>query len=73
MATSKQTNLVIRHFSDRTKPCICLEQDNQSIIIGTLRNKECEELWNIFLQGCYLSREMGDLFDYDLKGENNEI
>ena len=69
MSTIKQTNLVIRHFSDRAKPCICLEQGNQAIVIGTLRNKECEGLWNKFLQGCYLSREMSDLFESELKGE----
>lgn len=69
MAIIKQTNLVIRHFPDRAKPCICLEQGNQALVIGTLRNKECEELWDRFLQGCYLSREMGDLFESELKGE----
>jgi len=70
MATIKQTNLVIRHFPDRIKPCICLEQGNQALVIGTLRNKECEELWDRFLQGCYLSGEMGDLFESEPKGES---
>ena len=49
----KETKLVIRHFPDRKKPCICLEQDNQAIVIGTIRNAECEELWQRFFnRGC---------------------
>lgn len=68
MPIIKQTNLVIRHFPDRKRPCIVLEQGNQGIIIGTIRNAECEELWNRFMQNCFLSREMSDLFG-ELKGE----
>jgi len=68
MPKTKQTNLVVRHFADRKRPCIVLEQGNQGIVIGTLRNTECEELWNRFMQNCFLSREMSDLFG-ELKGE----
>ena len=48
---SKVTRLEIHHFPDRKKPCLCLEQDNRCIVIGTLRNEECEELYYEFCGG----------------------
>lgn len=35
--------LAIRHFPDRKRPCITLEQGNEAIIIGTLTNAEREK------------------------------
>lgn len=55
---TKMTKLVIRRFPDRKKPCICLEQGNQAIVIGTIRNAECEELWRRFFNRGCLAREM---------------
>ena len=45
----KFTTLTIRHFPDRQKACICLEQGNQAIVIGMIRNKRCEKLFREFL------------------------
>lgn len=45
----KFTTLTIRHFPDRQKACICLEQGNQVIVIATIRNKRCEKLFREFL------------------------
>ena len=45
----KFTKLTIRHFPERQKPCICLEQGNQVIVIATIRNKRCERLFREFL------------------------
>ena len=59
----KETKLVIRHFPDRKKPCLCLEQGNQAIIIATIRNNECEDLLRrYFCGGCIMS-EMEDIFE----------
>ena len=55
---TKMTKLVIRQFPDRKKPCICLEQGNQAIVIGTIRNAECEELWRRFFNRGCIAREM---------------
>lgn len=35
--------LAIRHFPDRKKPCIVLEERNQGVVLGYLRNKKCEK------------------------------
>ena len=45
----KFTTLTIRHFPERQKVCICLEQGNQVIVIGMIRNKRCERLFREFL------------------------
>ena len=56
------TKLAIRHFLDRKKPCLMLEQGNQGIVIATIRNAESEALLNRFLDGGVLCRDMPDIF-----------
>lgn len=34
--------LAIRHFPDRKRPCIVLEENNKCVVIGYLTNKERE-------------------------------
>ncbi len=35
--------LAIRHFSDRKRPCIVLEENNQSLVLGYLTDKKREK------------------------------
>lgn len=62
MTEAVMTRIVIRHFPDRKKPCLCIEQGNQAIVIGTFRNKDCEELYEEFLGGNCIQREMRKIF-----------
>lgn len=39
-----QMILVVRHFPDRKRPCIVLEEGNKSVVIGYLINEE-RETW----------------------------
>lgn len=43
--------IVIRHYPDRKKPCLVLEQGNQGIVLGTFRNVEMERLYTSALGG----------------------
>ena len=43
--------IVIRHFSDRKKPCLMLEQGNQGIVLATFRNVDMEKLYTLALGG----------------------
>jgi hypothetical protein len=65
MAKSIGTGLVVRHFSDRAKPCLCIEQGNQAMILATFRNKECEDLYKEFLQGNGMIRKMRPIFEQE--------
>ena len=64
------TLLVIRHFPDRKKPCLVLEQGNKGIVIGTIRNTECEKLFKEFFDGSngICSNRMRDIFDENMRG-----
>lgn len=58
------TTFAIRHFPDRKKPCLVLEQGNQCIVIGTIRNAECEHLLREYFGGtCGIWGDMRDLFE----------
>lgn len=60
------TAFAIRHFSDRKKPCLVLEQGNQGIVIATIRNSECEKLLKDFFGGtCGIYGDMEYIFDRD--------
>ena len=65
MAKSIGTSLVVRHFPDRAKPCLCIEQGNQAMILAIFRNKECEDLYKEFLQGNCMIREMRPIFEQE--------
>lgn len=43
--------IVIRHYSDRKKPCLVLEQGNQGIVLASFRNAEMERLYTLALGG----------------------
>ena len=71
MAESKGTNLRVMHFPDRKKPCLCIEQDDQVMIIATFKNKECEYLYHEFMGGSdrCLRREMRPIFEEECEEE----
>ena len=59
-----QTLLAIRHFPDRKKPCLMLEQGNEGLVVGYIRNAECERLINKFFGGpCSLVGDMDYMFE----------
>lgn len=62
------TRLVIRRFSDRKKPCLCLEQGNKCLVIGTLRNDEMAQLYDDFMGGMCLKGQMQDIYGGAEKG-----
>lgn len=43
--------IVIRHYTDRKKPCLVLEQGNQGIVLASFRNVEMERLYTLALGG----------------------
>ena len=58
------TALAIRHFPDRKKPCLVLEQGNKCIVIGTIRNRACEHLLREYWGGaCGIWGDMRNLFE----------
>ena len=67
-----KTAFVIRHLPDRKKPCLMLEQGNQGIVIGTIRNAECEKLLREFFNNsCGVYGDMEELFKH-ISGKENE-
>ncbi len=48
--------IVVRHFSDRKKPCLMLEEGNQGIVLGTFRNEEMVGLFKRALGGDGIQR-----------------
>ncbi len=64
------TALAIRHFHDRKKPCLVLEQGNQAIVIATIRNTECEKLLREYFSGaCGIWGDMRYLFEPQERSE----
>lgn len=58
------TAFAIRHFPNRKKPCLVLEQGNKCIVIGTIRNRACEHLLREYLGGaCGIWGDMRNLFE----------
>ena len=45
----KSTFLVVRHFPDRKKPCLVIEQGNTGIPIAAFRNEASAELFKYFI------------------------
>ena len=43
--------ITIRHYPDRKKPCLVLEQGNQGIVLASFRNAEMERLYTLALGG----------------------
>ncbi len=62
---SQMTRVVVRHYPDKKKPCLVIEQGNQGMILATFQNEKCEEIYKRFLQGNCMQREMSWLFDED--------
>ena len=59
-----KTALAIRHFPDRKKPCLMLEQGNRGIVIATIRNAKCEKLLReFFSDSCGIYGDMRYLFE----------
>ena len=49
--------IVVRHFPDRKKPCLMLEEGNQGIVLGTFRNEEMVQLFKRALGGEGIQRQ----------------
>ena len=45
----KSTFLVVRHYPDRKKPCLVIEQGNTGIVLATFRNEASAELFKHFI------------------------
>ena len=53
-----KTSLVVRHFPDRQKPCLMLEQDTQGFVLGTFRNEACAQMFQKFLGGYGIAKDI---------------
>ena len=62
MAESIETKLVVRHFPDRVKPCLCLEQGNKSLILATFQKKDFVQYYEDFLGGNCIVSTMKNIF-----------
>lgn len=62
MPRIEMTRVVVRHYPDRKKPCLVIEQGNQEMVLAIFQNEECEEIYKRFLQGNCIQREMSWLF-----------
>jgi hypothetical protein len=65
--------LVIRHYPDKKRPCICLEEGNKGVIIGYLTNEEREN-WLKQAFNCGENQTIGittpnTIFDAEREGE----
>lgn len=59
-----RTTLAIRHFPNRKKPYLVLEQGNKCIMIGTIRSEECAQLLREYWGGDYcIWGDMRNLFE----------
>ena len=67
------TRLVVRRFSDRKKPCLCLEQGNKCLVIGTLRNEKMAQLYDDFMGGMFLQMKYKDLFTEGQKNDEHNV
>ena len=63
MDKSTATRLVIRHFSDRVKGCLGIEQGNKFLVLAYFRNKECEDLYREFWLDNAVERDMRIIFE----------
>ena len=49
--------IMVRHFPDRKKPCLMLEEGNQGIVLGTFRNEWTARLFKQALGGDGICRQ----------------
>ena len=45
----KSTFLVVRHYPDRKKPCLVIEQGNTGIVLATFRNEASADVFKEFI------------------------
>lgn len=58
--------LAIRHFPDRKKPCIVLEEGNQAVVLGYLTDRKREKWLRMALMmenGYQLAVQVNSLYD----------
>ena len=56
--------LAIRHFPDRKRPCIVLEESNQALVLGYLTDKKREE-WLRKALMCENALQVNSLYSLD--------
>ena len=49
--------IMVRHFPDRKKPCLMLEEGNQGIVLGTFRNEWTARLFKQAIGGDGIQRQ----------------
>lgn len=52
--------IVVRHYPDRKKPCLVLEQGCQGVILATFKNSEMERLYTEVLGGKNVIQILGE-------------
>jgi hypothetical protein len=45
MPRIEMTKVAVRHYPDRKKPCLVIEQGNQGIILATFQNEKGGKSW----------------------------
>lgn len=58
--------IAIRHFPDRKRPCIVLEEGNQALVLGYLTDRKLEKWLRMALMaenGYQLAIEVNSLYD----------
>lgn len=69
--------IAIRHFPDRKRPCIVLEENNQALVLGYLTDKKREEWLRkavMMENGYQLAIQVNSLYTLDeiVESEDNE-
>lgn len=67
--------LAIRHFPDKKKPCIVLEENNQALVLGYLIDKKREEWLRkavMIENGYQLAIQVNSLYDLNEIMESEE-
>ena len=61
-----KTRIALRHFPDRKKPCLVVEQGNCGTVLATFRNEDCARVWMDIIGGDLVTDYDEDMFG---KGE----
>ena len=69
--------LAIRHFPDRKRPCIVLEENNQALVLGYLTDRKREKWLRMALMAeneYQLAIKVNSLYDLNeiMESEDNE-
>ena len=57
-----ETRIAVKHFPDRKKPCLVVEQRNCGAVLATFRNDYCAKVWNDIIGGTLVTDYEDDMF-----------